>query len=98
MFEFFFYCLLLQCELNLNKVDTTLDLLKRNEKGVIADFDMHKVPLKLLEMGCLPGNAVELLEVAPLGDPIYFCINDTHLSIRKELAREIVVSLEGDLK
>ncbi|MDH6602128.1 hypothetical protein M2306_002822 [Myroides gitamensis] len=51
MFEFFFYCLFLQCELNLNKVNTTLDLLKRNEKGVIADFDMHKVPLKLLEMG-----------------------------------------------
>lgn len=98
MFNLIYYCLFLQCELNLNKVNTTLDLLKRNEKGVIADFDLHKVPLKLLEMGCLPGNPVELLEVAPLGDPIYFCINDTHLSIRKELAREIVVSLEGNLK
>ncbi|SEQ00063.1 FeoA family protein [Myroides profundi] len=76
-------------------MSTTLDLLKRNEKGVIADFDMHKVPLKLLEMGCLPGNSVELLEVAPLGDPIYLCINDTHLSIRKELAKEIQVELIG---
>lgn len=76
-------------------MSTTLDLLKRNEKGVIADFDMQRVPLKLLEMGCLPGNAVELLEVAPLGDPIYLCINDTHLSIRKELAREILVEVEG---
>nr|WP_255669423.1 FeoA family protein [Myroides oncorhynchi] len=85
----------MQYKLNLNKVSTTLDLLKRNEKGVIVDFDMQKVPLKLLEMGCLPGNAVELLEVAPLGDPIYLCINDTHLSIRKELAREIQVDLVG---
>jgi len=76
-------------------VSTTLDLLKRNERGVIAEFDMHKVPLKLLEMGCLPGNEVVLLEVAPLGDPIYLCINDTHLSIRKELAREILVEVEG---
>ncbi|MDR0229063.1 MAG: ferrous iron transport protein A [Flavobacteriaceae bacterium] len=74
-------------------MNTTLDLLKKNTKGVIADFDMHRVPLKLLEMGCLPGNNVELLEVAPLGDPIYLCINDTHLSIRKELAREILVEV-----
>jgi ferrous iron transport protein A len=80
-------------KINLNKVNTTLDLLKKNTKGVIADFDMHRVPLKLLEMGCLPGNNVELLEVAPLGDPIYLCINDTHLSIRKELAREILVEV-----
>lgn len=74
-------------------MSTTLDLLEKNRIGVIADFDMHQVPLKLLEMGCLPGNEVELLEVAPLGDPIYLCINGTHLAIRKELAREIEVDL-----
>lgn len=74
-------------------MNTTLDLLEKNKRGVIADFDMHRVPLKLLEMGCLPGNEVELLEVAPLGDPIYLCINGTHLAIRKELAKEILVSL-----
>jgi ferrous iron transport protein A len=68
--------------------------LKRKERGVIADFDMHNIPLKLLEMGCLPGNEVELLEIAPLGDPLYLCINDTHLSIRKELAKEILVNIE----
>ncbi len=75
-------------------MSTTLDLLKRKERGVIADFDMHNIPLKLLEMGCLPGNEVELLEIAPLGDPLYLCINDTHLSIRKELAKEILVNIE----
>ncbi len=86
----------MQSELNPNKVNITLDLLKKNQKGVIAEYDMHNVPLKLLEMGCLPGNEVKLLEVAPLGDPIYLCVNDTHLSIRKELAREIVVVITDE--
>lgn len=90
----FFKCLFLQYKLNLNKVNTTLDLLKKNQKAVIANFDMHNVPLKLLEMGCLPGNDVELLEIAPLGDPLYLCINDTHLSIRKELAKEILIEIK----
>lgn len=89
----FFYCLNLQNELNLNKVKKSLDLLKKRDKGVIAEYDMQSVPLKLLEMGCLPGNEVELLEIAPLGDPIYLCMNDTYLSIRKELAKEIVIDL-----
>ncbi|MTG96694.1 MULTISPECIES: ferrous iron transport protein A [Myroides] len=75
-------------------MSTTLDLLQKNTKGIIADYDMQNVPLKLLEMGCLPGNEVVLLEVAPLGDPIYLCVNDTHLSIRKELAKEILIDIE----
>ncbi len=73
---------------------TTLNTLKKNQKAKILDFDLDQVPLKLLEMGCLPGNAVEILEIAPLGDPLLLCINDTHLSIRKELAKQIQVEIE----
>lgn len=72
----------------------TLNTLKKNQKAKILDFDLDQVPLKLLEMGCLPGNAVEVLEIAPLGDPLLLCINDTHLSIRKELAKQIQVEIE----
>lgn len=73
---------------------TTLHALKKNQKAKILDFDLDHVPLKLLEMGCLPGNSVEILEIAPLGDPLLLCINDTHLSIRKELAKQIQVEIE----
>lgn len=72
----------------------TLNTLKKNQKAKILDFDLDQVPLKLLEMGCLPGNSVEILEIAPLGDPLLLCINDTHLSIRRELAKEIQVEIE----
>ncbi|ANO47092.1 ferrous iron transport protein A [Flavobacterium columnare] len=44
-------------------------------------------------MGCLPGNEVQLLQVAPLGDPLYLLVNDAHLAIRKETADAIQVTL-----
>jgi ferrous iron transport protein A len=44
-------------------------------------------------MGCLPGNLVELLQIAPFGDPLYLDINGSHVAIRVETAREIEVEL-----
>jgi len=70
---------------------TTIDVLKKGEKAVILDFDIETVPLKLLEMGCLPGNFVEMLQIAPLGDPLYLDVNGSHLAIRIETARYIKV-------
>jgi ferrous iron transport protein A len=52
-------------------LQTTIHSLKKGEKA-IKDFDIDIVPLKLLEMGCLPGNRVELLQVAPFGDPLLY--------------------------
>lgn len=65
--------------------------MKKGDKAVIIDLDIDSLPLKLLEMGCLPGNTVELLQVAPFGDPLYLDINGSHLAIRMETARNIVV-------
>ena len=72
-------------------MQTTIDSLKKGDKAVIIDFDIELMPLKLLEMGCLPGNIVELLQVAPFGDPLYLDINGSHLAIRMETARNITV-------
>jgi ferrous iron transport protein A len=72
---------------------TTLNILKKGEKAIIRDFDVDAVPLKLLEMGCLPGNVVELLQIAPFGDPLYLNINGSHVAIRIETAKEIEVDL-----
>jgi len=76
---------------NLNKLTTSLDLLKRGEKAIIVEFTLDMVPLKLLEMGCLPGNEVELVQIAPFKDPMYLNINGSHLAIRKETASHITV-------
>jgi ferrous iron transport protein A len=74
-------------------LQTTLNILKKGEKAIIKEFDIDTVPLKLLEMGCLPGNVVELLQIAPLGDPLYLNINGSHVAIRLETAKEIEVDL-----
>ena len=72
-------------------MQTTIESLKKGEKAIIIDFDVDLMPLKLLEMGCLPGNTVELLQVAPFGDPIYLDVNGSFLAIRMETARNITV-------
>jgi ferrous iron transport protein A len=74
-------------------LQTTIYSLKKGEKAIIKDFDIDTVPLKLLEMGCLPGNMVELLQVAPFGDPLFLNINGSHVAIRIETAKEIAVDL-----
>lgn len=71
----------------------TLNLLKKSQKGIIKSMNIENVPLKLVEMGCLPGNELEVLQIAPLTDPIYLKVNDSFISIRKELAKEIEVEL-----
>ena len=72
---------------------TTINSLKKGETAIIKDFDIDSIPLKLLEMGCLPGNTVQLLQIAPFGDPLYLNINGSHLAIRTETANEIEVEI-----
>jgi ferrous iron transport protein A len=74
-------------------LQTTIQSLKKGQKAIIKEFDIDVVPLKLLEMGCLPGNIVELLQIAPFGDPLFLDINGSHLAIRLETAREIEVDI-----
>lgn len=75
---------------------TTLAGLRKGQKAVITEFDIDVIPLKLLEMGCLPGNLVEILQVAPFGDPIYINVNDSHVAIRLETAAAIYVDIITD--
>ena len=65
--------------------------LKKGEKGIITDSSSEDIPLKLLEMGCLPGNEVCLLQLAPFSDPMYLNINDSFLAIRRETASLIII-------
>ena len=75
---------------------TTVDLLQIGDKATITYVDLDKIPLKLLEMGCLPDNDLEIIQIAPFGDPIYLNVNNgSHLAIRKETAREIEVEIHA---
>lgn len=69
----------------------TIATLQIGETGIISEESLDVIPLKLLEMGCLPGEEVALLQVAPLKDPLYICVNGSHLAIRKEMAAQIKI-------
>ena len=70
--------------------------LKRGQKATIVDISADTIPLKLLEMGCLPGNEVEVIKLAQIKDPLYLNINDTYLAIRLETAKAVLVELKED--
>lgn len=63
--------------------------LKKGQKGVIKNFDSDTIPIKLVELGCLPGNQVELIKIAPLNDPIYINLNGSRIAIRRSVASKI---------
>jgi len=78
-------------------LETTIADLSVGEKGIIQDISFDNVPLKLLEMGCLPGKEVELIQIAPLQDPLYIRVNGSHLAIRKETAELIQITKSENL-
>jgi ferrous iron transport protein A len=67
----------------------TIAQLKQGESGIIKAFIGEELPVKLMEMGCLPGSAVELVQIAPLNDPLYITVDGTHMAIRRVTAAEI---------
>ena len=69
----------------------SLDQLALGQRAVIKSIETDLLPLKLIEMGCLPGNEISLLYLAPFQDPMYLKIEEAHLVIRREVARFIMV-------
>lgn len=67
----------------------TIAHLKQGESGIIKAFIGEELPVKLIEMGCLPGSAVEMVQIAPLNDPLYITVDGTHMAIRRVTAAEI---------
>lgn len=47
---------------------------------------------RIMEMGLLPGTAVRVLAVAPLGDPLTLELRGSRLSIRKREAAQVRVA------
>jgi ferrous iron transport protein A len=70
-----------------------LDQLTKGELATIETIETDKLPLKLIEMGCLPGNEISLIQKAPFNDPLYLKIDESHMAIRKETAQHIFVRL-----
>jgi ferrous iron transport protein A len=48
---------------------------------------------RLMEMGLLVGTKVKLIRFAPLGDPVEIQLRGYHLTLRKQDAEQVLVSI-----
>ncbi len=66
--------------------------LQKGESGIIDSFSSNEIFIKLMEMGCVPGEKVSVDIIAPLGDPISIQVAGYTLSLRLNEAEHIFIS------
>lgn len=72
-----------------------LSEIRKGESAVIESFNDDLMKLKLMEMGCLPGEKITVDRFAPFGDPIAILVGEATLSIRMDEADNVVVRPEN---
>ncbi|MCF7853787.1 MAG: metal-dependent transcriptional regulator [Candidatus Pacebacteria bacterium] len=75
----------------------TLDQLKPGDRARIARIERKgAVSRRLLDMGIVRGTPVEVVKVAPLGDPVEVKIKGYSLSLRKAEAAAVTVEISDE--
>jgi ferrous iron transport protein A len=70
-----------------------LSELKPGQSGIIKKYSNNETFLKLMEMGCVPGENITLEQIAPFGDPISVKVSGYSLSLRLNEAENIEVEV-----
>ena len=74
----------------------TLSDLEPQERGrIIRVGGKGEIRRRLMDMGIVSGAEVEVIRVAPLGDPVEIRVKGYDLALRKEEAQKIQVELTG---
>lgn len=68
-----------------------LSQIKVGKTVVIHSFEKDDIFIKLMEMGCIPGEKIRVDKIAPLGDPISITVSGYNLSLRLNEAEKILV-------
>jgi len=68
-----------------------LSQLLPGQAGVIKEFTDLEMSVKLMEMGCLPGEPILVERYAPLGDPMDIKVLGYQLSLRMQEAATIIL-------
>lgn len=76
-------------------MEKKLSELLPGQQGIISKFNNNDLFLKLMEMGCLPGEKIVLEQIAPLGDPISVNVAGYSLSLRLNEAEYIIVDINN---
>lgn len=68
-----------------------LSELRIGTRATILSFEKDEIFIKLMEMGCVPGEDIKVEQIAPLGDPISISVAGYTLSLRLNEANSIFV-------
>jgi len=68
-----------------------LSEVKAGVSAIIKEFGNDEIFIKLMEMGCVPGEKIKVEMIAPLGDPISITVAGYNLSLRLNEAASIFV-------
>ncbi len=68
-----------------------LSEIKIGKTVVIRSFENDEIFLKLMEMGCVPGENITVDQIAPFRDPISISVAGYQLSLRLNEADHIIV-------
>lgn len=70
----------------------SLDQLRPGQCGRISAIQGDDALVqRLMEMGLIEGETIELLRVAPLGDPLEIRLGDYRLSLRRTEAARVLI-------
>jgi ferrous iron transport protein A len=72
-------------------MDRRLSEIGIGKSVIIKRFENDDIFLKLMEMGCVPGEKITIAQIAPLGDPISILVAGYTLSLRLNEAEHIWV-------
>jgi ferrous iron transport protein A len=81
-------------EMQLTKEAVPLSQLRPGQRATILRVGgVGAVRRRYMEMGFIRGEKITVERVAPLGDPVEYCLKGYHLSLRKADAEQIWVQI-----
>lgn len=76
-----------------------LSELRPKQKAIIKSIgDIGELKNRLMELGVLCGEPVQVVRTAPMGDPIEIRVGDEYLALRDEDAQKIEVEAISQLR
>ncbi|WP_018750614.1 FeoA family protein [Paenibacillus sanguinis] len=80
----------------MNESEKSLAEAKTGQMVEISRIEVQGVlRRRLLDLGFVPGNTVEVLQSSPLGDPVAYRVNQTMIALRREESSLIYGIFEG---
>ncbi|MEG2351678.1 MAG: FeoA family protein [Bacilli bacterium] len=78
-------------------MNITLDKLQVNKEGKIINIkNTSNVRRRLLDLGMIKESKIKALYHSPFNDPVAYLIRGTVIALRKEDAKNILISCVGD--